>query len=70
MTAGLACARNRFAGALADEIFVSHASPGGKVEQFCRESVSWGKPVTTLVSDLNNNLLALGARCLNPDMAV
>jgi predicted Rossmann fold nucleotide-binding protein DprA/Smf involved in DNA uptake len=51
MTAGLARARNRFVGAFADEIVVSHASPGGKVEQFCREIVSCGKPVTTLVSD-------------------
>ncbi len=69
MTAGLARARNLFVAALADEIFVSHASRGGKIEQFCREIVPWRKPVTTLVSDSNNNLLELGARCVKPDMA-
>lgn len=70
MTVVLAHARNRFVAALADEIFVSHASPGGKIEQFCREIVSRGKPVMTLLGNSNNNLLELGARCVKPDVAV
>jgi len=61
-TADRACARNVFVAALADEVFVSHASPGGKTEQFCRQVVTWGKPLCTFDAPENAGLLALGAR--------
>jgi predicted Rossmann fold nucleotide-binding protein DprA/Smf involved in DNA uptake len=62
MTADLAVARNRFVAALADEIFVAHAAEGGKIEAFCCELAARGKSLTTLESDANTNLIALGAR--------
>ncbi len=65
MTADLDLARNRFVAALADEIFVAHAADGGKTEAFCCELAARGKSLTTLESDANTNLIALGARPLN-----
>lgn len=53
--------RNRFIGALADTIFVAHAEPNSKTEQFCREIVVWGKLIYTLSDDSNGNLFTMGA---------
>ena len=61
-TADLAEQRNRFVAALADAMFVAHASPGGRTEALCREIVAWGKPLWTVAGQENANLLALGAR--------
>jgi hypothetical protein len=61
-TADRARARNLFVAALADEVLVSHASPGGKTEQFCRQVITWGKPLCTFDAPENAGLLALGAR--------
>ena len=61
-TADLASQRNRFVVALADSVFVAHASLGGKTESLCREIVSWGKPLWTIPGPENTNLLALGAK--------
>jgi predicted Rossmann fold nucleotide-binding protein DprA/Smf involved in DNA uptake len=61
-TAGLAERRNRFVAALADAVFIAHASPGGKTESLCREVVAWGKPLWTIASPENANLFALGAK--------
>jgi predicted Rossmann fold nucleotide-binding protein DprA/Smf involved in DNA uptake len=61
-TADLAEQRNRFVAALADAVFVAHASPGGKTESLCREIVAWGKPLWTVAGPENENLLALGAK--------
>ena len=68
MTADLALARNRFVAALADDIFVAHAAEGGKIEAFCCELASRGKSLATLASDVNTNLIALGARPLSFDV--
>ena len=59
--------RNQFVAALADQIFVAYAEPGGKTEQFCQEVLAWGKPLYTLASDANANLISLGARPVTPD---
>ncbi len=59
--AHIAEARNRLVVALADAVFVAHASPGGKTETLCREIVAWGKPLWTVAGPENANLLALGA---------
>ena len=59
--------RNQFVAALADEIFVAHAEPNSKTEQFCREVLTWRKPLYTLKSDANANLIALGAKPVSPD---
>ena len=68
VTAGLAGARNKFVAALAHSVFIAHAEPGGKTEQFCREVLSWGKPVLTFDSDENANLLGLGANPVSLNM--
>ena len=61
-TAQMAVYRNLFVAAVADAIFVAHARPTGKTEQFCREVLGWGKAVYTLDNDLNANLIDLGAK--------
>ncbi len=62
ITAETAAQRNRFVAALADELLILHAQPGGKTEQLCREALTWGKPIYTLAHPTNANLLALGAQ--------
>lgn len=66
-TAEMALYRNRIVAALADSIFVAYADPLGKTEQFCRDVLSWRKPLYTLESDANANLIALGAKPLTPN---
>ena len=46
---------------LADRVFIAHAAPGGKTEAFARKVADSGKPLLTLDSPANANLLALGA---------
>ena len=59
--------RNQLVAALADEILVVHAAPKSKTEQFCRELLKWKKPLWTLASPANNNLITLGAGIIEPD---
>ena len=66
ITEETALLRNRFVGALADAIFVAHAEPQSKTEQFCHEILKWRKPLYTLDAKANENLLAMGAKPL-PD---
>ncbi|MGI0015993.1 MAG: DNA-processing protein DprA [Nitrososphaera sp.] len=60
LTAELAESRNRFVAAIADQIFVAHASSGSKTEQFCSEFLNKGKRVLTLQLDQNRHLLEAG----------
>jgi predicted Rossmann fold nucleotide-binding protein DprA/Smf involved in DNA uptake len=62
----MALSRNRFVAALADRILILYAAPASKTETFCREILHWRKPLFTLASDLNQNLITLGAKPLNP----
>jgi predicted Rossmann fold nucleotide-binding protein DprA/Smf involved in DNA uptake len=66
VTVEAAIMRNRFVAALADDIFVAHATEGGKIEAFCCELAARGRLFTTLQSDANANLIALGARTVVP----
>ena len=66
-TAQSALRRNYFVAALANQIFVAHAEPEGKTNQFCRDILKWKKPVLTLSSDANAHLLAIGAKPVSPD---
>ena len=59
--------RNRLVAALADQVFVAYAEPSGKTESLCREVVSWRKPLYTLGSDHNANIVAFGAKLMTPD---
>jgi predicted Rossmann fold nucleotide-binding protein DprA/Smf involved in DNA uptake len=64
MTAETALTRNRLVAALAYEVFVAHAAPGGKTEAFCRDILSWGKQVKTFNSPANDDLIMLGAQAI------
>jgi predicted Rossmann fold nucleotide-binding protein DprA/Smf involved in DNA uptake len=61
----MALSRNRFVAAMADKILFLYAAPASKTEGFCAEILGWKKPLFTLASDLNQNLIALGAKPLN-----
>jgi len=52
--------RNRFVAALSNDIFISYATKGGKLEQFCREQIEKGKRVYTFNNHENKNLTQLG----------
>lgn len=67
-TVALAEKRNRFVATLADQIFVTHASAGGRTERLCQELSALGKPLFTLDSPDNANLIALGAKTIQPDV--
>ena len=49
---------------LATGAFIAYAAPGGKTEALARTFAAAGKPVITVDSPVNANLLTLGARCL------
>jgi len=54
--------RNEFVAALADQVFVAYAAPGGKTEAFCQKVLGWDKPLLTFNSPSNSSLLASGAQ--------
>jgi predicted Rossmann fold nucleotide-binding protein DprA/Smf involved in DNA uptake len=54
--------RNRFVAALADSVFIAHASADSKMERFCREVLGWGKSLCTLESDANKSIITIGAK--------
>jgi predicted Rossmann fold nucleotide-binding protein DprA/Smf involved in DNA uptake len=57
--------RNEFVAALASRVFVAHAAPGGKIENFCKKVLGWGKSLLTFNSPENASLIASGARPYN-----
>lgn len=59
--------RNYVVAALAKYLFIAYAEPTGKMEEFCREVLAWGKPIYTFKSEATANLIALGAIPLTPD---
>ena len=61
-TVKLADERNQIVGAIAKRVFIAHAAPGGKTETLARELAASGKPILTLDSPSNANLLAMGAQ--------
>jgi len=66
-TVETATERNRFVAALADAIFVAHASPGSKMEKFCHEVVKFGKPLYTFESEANKFLIGIGVKPVPPN---
>ncbi|MBI4641980.1 MAG: DNA-processing protein DprA [Candidatus Tectomicrobia bacterium] len=66
-TVHMALYRNQFVAALADQIFVAYAEPLSKTERFCREILAWRKPLYTLESNANTNLITLGAELVRLD---
>ncbi|MCI0718630.1 MAG: DNA-processing protein DprA [Acidobacteria bacterium] len=69
-TAELADQRNRLVAALAIEVFVAYAAPGGKTEKLCREVVAKEKPLFTVACPENANLISLGAKPMAIDEIV
>ena len=57
-----AARRNALVAALARRVFIAHAAPGGRTEAFARELAASGKPLLTLDSPANANLVEMGAR--------
>ncbi|HDH87246.1 MAG TPA: hypothetical protein ENF36_04260 [Desulfobacteraceae bacterium] len=59
--------RNLFVAALSARVFVAHAGHGSKTEAFCREILSWEKPVYTFENDYNKTLIEMGVQPVNMD---
>ena len=59
-TLSIANTRNDYIAALADRLLIAHAEPSGKTEQLCKAAIANGKPVFTLDSPDNANLIELG----------
>ena len=66
-TAETAERRNDLIAKLAQRVFIAHAALGGKTEAFVHKLVSLGKPLLTLDSQANANLLDLGAKVVGVD---
>jgi len=56
-----------FVAALSAVVFVVHAGPDSKTESFCKEILTWQKPIYTFESDYNKNLIKMGAQPINMD---
>ena len=65
-TAELAAQRNDLVASLASRVFIAHAAPGSKTEAFARKLAGAGKPLLTLDSPANANLIGTGAEVLLP----
>ena len=59
-TAASATQRNELVASLAERVLIAHAAPGGKTEAFARRLAESGKPLLTLGSPANENLVGLG----------
>ena len=59
--------RNEMVGSLASRVFIAHASLASKTEAFARELAAIGKPLLTLDSPANRNLLEMGADSVAPE---
>ena len=67
-TAETAERRNDFVAELAHQVFMTHAAPGSKTEALARRLTATGKPLLTLDSAANANLMAFGAECQDATM--
>jgi predicted Rossmann fold nucleotide-binding protein DprA/Smf involved in DNA uptake len=65
-TTKLAQTRNQFVAAIADAIFIAYANPNGKTIALAQQVLAWGKPLFTLASDNNQELITMGAKPLEP----
>ena len=61
-TAELASQRNGLVSDLAQRVFIAHAASDSKTEAFARNLAATGKPLLTLDSSANANLVQMGAR--------
>ena len=61
-TAEMAARRNELVADLAGRVFIAHAAPGGRTEDLARKVVASGKPLLTLDSPANANLVSMGGK--------
>ncbi len=66
-TAELSAQRNEIVADLGTQVFIAHAAPGGKTEAFARTLAANGKPLLTLDSPANGNLVRVGAKGIGTD---
>ena len=66
-TATVAAQRNDLVAELAERILIIHAAPGGNTEAFARKLARSGKPLLTLESPANANLIDMGAEAVSPE---
>ena len=64
--AELAAQRNDLVASLASRVFITHAAPGSRTEVFALRLADAGKPLLTLNSPANGNLVGMGARTVQP----
>ena len=67
-TAELAAQRNDLVANLAQRVFITHAAPGSKTEAFARKLAANGKPLLTLDSPANENLVEMGAEVVGTEL--
>ena len=65
-TAALAASRNEFVATLAQSLIIIHAATGNKTEALAQDAATGGKALFTLESPSNANLIALGAKPVQP----
>ena len=68
-TAELAAQRNELVADLANQVFIAHAAPGSKTEAFARKLATLGKPLLTLDSPANANMVEMGAKVVKTEQA-
>ena len=65
-TVELAAQRNDLVADLAQRVFIANAAPGSKTEAFAHKLADTGKPLLTLDSLSNANLVEMGADVFDP----
>ena len=65
-TADTAERRNDLVANLARQVFIAHAALGGRTEAFARKLAAAGKPLLTLDSPANKNLVDMGSEGVRP----
>ena len=66
-TAELSVQRNNLVASLASRVFIAHAAPGSKTEEFALQVTASGKPLLTLDSLANANIVAMGAKTVETE---
>jgi predicted Rossmann fold nucleotide-binding protein DprA/Smf involved in DNA uptake len=57
--------RNHFVAAMADEIFLAYAAPGGKLEELYKTVLNWQKTIFVLENEYNRHLAQTGTQWVN-----
>jgi len=69
-TLTLAKQRNNFIAALASALFIPHAAPGSKTEEYCQQQLDIGQTILLLSKSANARLVSQGALPLTPEEIV